>query len=495
MNKNSNRKIFLVDFIDEFSFSKKLYKEKISFNRVAFIFFTLIFVSLIFSVKIFYYGSISNKDISKNKIILKNSTRSDITDIHGNVLAKTVLTNNVGINPRLENNKKKLLIKLKLLFPDLDVESFNKKFEKNKFFYIKKKLSPEKYGQIRLLGEKSVITEQKITRIYPHENLFSHVLGQIDDENNGISGLEKSLDADLKKSNTNLQLTLDSNIQFLIRNELIKFNEIFRTHGSGALLMDVNNGEILSLVSLPDFNINKRGEITDSKYINRITKGVYELGSIFKTFTLAGALNEKIININTNFENLPKSIKCAGRKISEYDMDIPSTITAEQILIRSGNIGSVRIAQKMGIEKTKNFLDSLNLLDTLEFDLEEVGKPLPFKWGKCKLATVSFGHGISTTALQIASAYAMISNGGYKINPTLIKKKDKLKKTKIISDDVSNSINLILRKIVSTEEGTANLANVDGYNVGGKTGTAQKIENGIYTKKKNKYFCIHFSNQ
>ena len=128
-------------------------------------------------------------------------------------------------------------------------------------------------------------------------------------------------------------------------------------------------------------------------------------------------------------------------------------------------------------------MDSLNLLDTLEFDLEEVGKPLPFKWGKCKLATVSFGHGISTTALQIASAYAMISNGGYKINPTLIKKKDKLKKTKIISDDVSNSINLILRKIVSTEEGTANLANVNGYNVGGKTGTAQKIENGIYTKK------------
>ena len=492
MNKNSNRKIFLVDFIDEFSFSKKLYKEKISFNRVAFIFFTLIFVSLIFSVKIFYYGSISNKDFSQNKIILKNSTRSDITDIQGNVLAKTVLTNNVGINPSFEKNKKKLYIKLKLLFPDLDHESFNKKFEKNKFFYIKKKLSPEKYDQVRLLGEKSVITEQKITRIYPHENLFSHVLGQIDDENNGISGLEKSLDADLKKSNRNLQLTLDANIQFLIRNELIKFNEIFRTHGSGALLMDVNNGEVLSLVSLPDFNINIRSEITDSKYINRITKGVYELGSIFKTFTLAGALNEKIININTNFENLPKSIKCAGRKISEYDMNIPSTITAEQILIRSGNIGSVRIAQKMGIEKTKNFLDSLNLLDTLEFDLEEVGKPLPFKWGKCKLATVSFGHGISTTPLQIASAYAMISNGGYKINPTLIKKKEKSKKKKIISDDVSNSINLILRKIVSTEEGTANLANVEGYNVGGKTGTAQKIENGIYTKKKINTFVSIF---
>ena len=164
---------------------------------------------------------------------------------------------------------------------------------RKKIFLHKKKLSPEKYDQVRLLGEKSVITEQKITRIYPHENLFSHVLGQIDDDNNGISGLEKSLDKDLKKLNKKLQLTLNTNIQFLIRNELINFEKIFKSQGSAALLMNVNSGEILSLVSLPDFNINKRGEIIDTKFINRITKGVYELGSIFKTFTLAGALNEK----------------------------------------------------------------------------------------------------------------------------------------------------------------------------------------------------------
>ena len=164
-------------------------------------------------------------------------------------------------------------------------------------------------------------------------------------------------------------------------------------------------------------------------------------------------------------------------------MEIPSTLTVEQILIRSGNIGSVRIAQKMGIEKNKNFLNSLNLLDPLEFDLDEIGKPLPFKWGKCKLATVSFGHGISTTPLQIATAYAIISNGGIQNKTNFIKKKKKLKK-KNLSEDVSNEYKFILRKIVSTKEGTANLANVDGYNVGGKTGTAQKIENGIYIKRK-----------
>ena len=171
-------------------------------------------------------------------------------------------------------------------------------------------------------------------------------------------------------------------------------------------------------------------------------------------------------------------------KISEYDLEIPSTLTAEQILIRSGNIGSVRIAQKMGIEKTKNFLDSLNLLSPIEFDLEEIGKPLPVKWGKCKLATVSFGHGVSTTPLQIATAYAIISNGGFKIKPTLIKREKNVETKRILNEDVSINVNSILRKIVSTKEGTANLANIEGYSIGGKTGTAQKIENGVYTKKK-----------
>ena len=492
MTKNNEKKININDFNDEFLFSKKNYKKNISFNRVAFIFFFFFFISLIFSVKIFYYGSISGKITSQNKIIKKKNVRSDIVDVNGNFLAKTVFTKNVGINPREVNDRKKLFLKLKLLFPELEIENFNKKFEKTNFFYIKKKLTPEKYEQVRLLGEKSIITEQKITRVYPHKNLFSHVLGQIDDNNNGISGLEKSLDNDLKKINKKIQLTLDTNIQFLVRNELIKFGKIFQTLGSGAVLMNINSGEILSLVSLPDFDVNKRERINDTKFINRITKGVYELGSIFKTITIAGALNERIIKTNTKFENLPKSIKCAGRKISEYDMEIPSTLTTEEILIRSGNIGSVRIAQKMGIKKTKKFLDSLDLLSPIEFDLDEVGKPLPLKWGKCKLATVSFGHGISTTPLQVATAYAIISNGGYKIKPTLLKKEEKFKKKKILKSDVSIHINSILRKIVSTKEGTANLANVEGYYVGGKTGTAQKIENSKYTNRKINTFVSIF---
>ena len=149
------------------------------------------------------------------------------------------------------------------------------------------------------LGDKSIKSEEKIIRLYPQKNLFSHIIGQIDEDNNGISGLEKSFDEELKNNDKPLQLSVDKDIQFLIREELLKYNEIFKTLGSAAILMNVNNGEIISIVSLPDFDPNQRNTITDVNYINRATKGVYELGSVFKTFTLAAALNEKTVEPET----------------------------------------------------------------------------------------------------------------------------------------------------------------------------------------------------
>ena len=322
--------------------------------------------------------------------------------------------------------------------------------------------------------------------------MFSHIVGQIDDDNNGISGLEKSLDEQLKISKDKIQLTVDKDIQFLIRNELIKFNEIFKNKGSAAILMNVNNGEILSLISLPDFDPNKREKLIDKNFINRATKGVYEFGSVFKTFTLAAAFEEKIIDPETKFKNLPKYLTCAGFPIREYNENLPSNLTAEQILIRSGNIGSVRIAQKIGEEKYKSFLTRLGITGGINFDIEEVGKPIDLKWGKCPLATASFGHGITTTLLQIVKAYSIISNGGFEVNPTLIKSDQEIKRGKVINEEVSEKILPILRKIVSTKEGTAKLANVQGYEVGGKTGTANKNLDGAYTNKKINTFVSVF---
>ena len=420
----------------------------------------------------------------------KEKYRASIMDRNGNIIAKTVRVTNLGINPNQLINKEKLLISLKLIFPD---KNFEKEINGKKFFYVKKKISPAKLEKIKLLGEKSFKEEENIARVYPNGNLFSHVLGQIDTDNNGVSGIEKSFDYELTTSKKPLKLSLDTEIQYLIREELIKFQEIFNSYGSTAILMNVNSGEIISMVSIPDFDLNKREDISDKKFINRSTKGVYELGSVFKTFTLAAGLQQNVIQEDTLFKNLPKKIKCAGRSISEYDMDIPSSLTAEEILIRSGNIGSIKIAQKVGLENFKDFLENLDLLNKIQFDIEEVGNPIPFKWGKCKLATSAYGHGITTTPLQLAKAYAIIANGGYKIKPTLIKKEKNLKRgEQIITQENSNKINEILRKIVTSEQGTANLANISGYEIAGKTGTAQKSIRGKYSKKKINTFASIF---
>ncbi len=493
LKSNDQKDLLIEEYESHFSYQEKTSNLNISFNRVAFIFFIFLIISIIFSTKAVYLGSLEKK-ITQNKLI-KSEFRSGIVDNNGNIIAKTVITNNVGINPNLVIDKKKLLLNLQLIFPKKSKTEFIKikrKLNKNKFFYIAKKIYQDQLDELILLGDKSIITEQKISRIYPHENLFSHIIGQIDDNNNGISGIEKSFDKELKKNNLPLKLTVDTDIQYLIREELKKSGEIFRNLGSAAILMNINSGDIISLVSLPDFNLNKREEISDINFINRATKGVYEFGSVFKTFTLAAAFDEKIIEPQTEFADLPKSLTCAGFPIREYDNKIPSNLTAEQILIRSGNIGSVRIGQKVGEEKFKLFLSKIGVLDEIDFDIEEVGKPIKFNWGKCPLATASFGHGITTTLLQLAKAYSIIVNGGYNIQPGLIKKEAENKKEKILNDEVSKKILPILRKIVTTKEGTASLANVNGYEIGGKTGTAQKSITGSYSKKKLNTFVSVF---
>ncbi len=494
MSNNKFERIVLENYDNKFSFKKNKSNLNITFNRIAFIFFIFLFICTIYSIRVLYLGSLYSEKSTNISHLIKSNYRADIVDRNGNFLVKTVNTTDIGVRPGLVIDKQKFLINLKLIFPNKDFKKIENKLYQNKFFYLEKTISQENYKKIRLLGDKSIEAEEKLSRIYPQENLFSHIIGQIDNDNNGVSGIEKAFDYELKTRKQPLKLTLDTDIQFLIREELFKFQKVFKSKGSAAILMNVNNGHIISMISLPDFDLNKREKIDDPQFINRATKGVYELGSVFKTFTLAAAINENEIAEDTLFENLPKNITCAGRAIREYDNEIPSNLTAEEILIRSGNIGSVRIAQKLGIEKFKSFLEKIGILNKIKFDIEEVGQPIPFRWGKCKLATASFGHGITTTPLQLTKGYAIISNGGYDIRPTLIKdnySKEK-NKNKILNEDVSKKINPILRKIVSTKEGTAGFANIKGYQIGGKTGTAQKTSGGGYSKKKVNTFVAIF---
>ena len=483
MNDKKNN-VTLEEYENKFSYKKSKTNLNIEFNRIAFIFFLFLAISIIYSIQLLHLGSLKIKNEDKLLSVKKNY-RADIVDRNGNYLVKTVSSIDIGINPTEVIDKKKLLINLKLIFPNKDYIDISNKLKKKRYFYLEKKISADNYEKIMSLGDKSIKSEEKLTRIYPQKNLFSHIIGQIDDNNKGISGLEKSFNKRLKEKREPLQLTLDTDIQYLIREELVKFQSIFRSKGSTAILMNVNNGEILSMVSYPDFDLNKREVVNDLNFINRATKGVYELGSVFKTFTVAAGLEEGLIKTNTEFLNLEKKLKCGKNIISEYDNKIPSDLTVEQILIRSANIGSVRIGQKLEIEKLKSFLQKIGILSKINFDIEEVGVPIPFKWGKCKLATVSFGHGITTTPLQLAKAYGIIVNGGFEIQPSVIKKnsENSQNQKRIIKKGVSEQINEILRKIVTTKEGTAGLANIDGYEVGGKTGTAEKATVGGYTRK------------
>ena len=491
---NRNLKISLEDQQNDFLYKKSKSNLDISFNRISFIFFIFFIIFIIYSIHLIHLGSrkfnLDNTD--KIEILSNDLYRADIVDRNNKYLVKTVSSIDIGISSKKVIDIKKLVLNLKYIFPEKDYSKINFNLKNKNFFYFEKKISDENYEKIMKLGDKAIQPEEKLTRIYPEKNLFSHIIGQIDNDNNGISGLEKSLDDQLKINQKPIKLTVDKDIQFLIRNELLRFNEIFKTKGSSAILMDVTNGEILSLVSLPDFDPNIRKKISDKNFINRATKGVYEFGSVFKTFTLAAAFDEKLIEPETEFINLPKSLMCAGFPIREYDDKIPSSLSAEQILIRSGNIGSVRIGQKLGEDKFRLFLSKIGVLEKIQFDIEEVGSPIKFNWGKCPLATASFGHGITTTLLQLAKAYSIIANGGYDIRPNLIKESNSKERKRILNENVSEKILPILRKIVISKEGTASLANVEGYEIGGKTGTANKILSGEYSNKKINTFVSVF---
>ncbi len=475
---STNQRSFF--FEDYLSTNQKFKKEKnfiINEDRMYLLFFSFFSLILIFSLKIIFisFQSTSYNERIDYKYNFK-PIRSDIIDRNGVILSRNITAYHAAIKPKLIKDKKKFLVKVKLALPEIDSQNLVKNLNKKKYFYLKKRLTDIQREKLWKLGEKGIIFEPFQTRVYPHSDLYSHIIGQTDYDNYGISGVENYYDNYLREQKNidkPLQLSLDTNIQYLIKNELEEAIKIFKADGAASILMDSKNGEVLSLVSLPDFNINRRVDLRDEALMNKITKGVFELGSIFKTFTIALALEEEIVDTETIIKNIKKSVKCSVHKISDIKQ-FPESMTVEDILIRSSNIGTVKIARKIGEEKYKNFLKKLNLLKSPKFELDEIGNPIPFDWNKCKLETISFGHGITTTPLQAATAYASLINGGKIISPTLEKdKNNNIIFERIISQETSEKIKNILRKVVTDENGTASLANIYGYNVSGKTGTSQ----------------------
>ena len=475
---NLNQQSFF--FEDYLTTNQKLEKDKkiiTSEDRVYLLFFSFFSLILIFSLKIIFISFQDPNFIETTNNNFNNTPiRGDIVDRNGVLLSRNITAYHAAIKPSLIKDKKKFILKIKLAFPEFDSQKLIKNLNQKKYFYLKKRLNNVEKEKLWKFGEKGIIFEPFQTRVYPHANLYSHIIGQTDYDNYGISGVENFYDKYLrnrKNLKKPLKLSLDTNIQYIVKDELDKAVNLFDATGAASIVMDADNGEVLSLVSLPDFNINKRDDVRDKIYMNKITKGVFELGSIFKTFTIALALDEKIVTPNTKVKNIKKNIKCSIHKISDIKK-FPETMTVEEILIQSSNIGTVKIARKIGKDKYKEFLRELNLLNSPKFELDEIGSPIPFNWNKCKLETISFGHGITTTPLQAATAYASLINGGKLIIPTLEKDKNNgITFNRIISEKTSIELKKILRKVVTDEKGTASLANVFGYKVSGKTGTSQ----------------------
>jgi len=500
---NSNQTSFYFeDYLETNQKTKKVESSNFSQDRIYLLFFLFFSLVVIFSIKITLI-SLTKPEIFKNKNNFSNFTllRRDVVDRNGVLISRNVKSYHAAVNPNLIKNKANFLIKIRLNFPELSIKEVKKKLNQDRYFYLKKRLDQNDKKKLWSFGEKGIIFEPFQSRIYTHGNLYSHILGQVDYDNFGVSGVEKYFDKKLKNKkliNIPLQLTVDTNIQYIVDEELNKALKSFDASGGGALLMNVNNGEVLSLVSLPNFNINKRQNITDKKYINKITKGVYELGSIFKTFTIALALEKNLVLPETIIKNIPRRIKCSIHEISDVKQ-FPKDLSVEDILIRSSNIGALMLAQKIGEKDYKSFINATNLLSDSSLQLEEIGSPLSFNWDKCKLETISYGHGITVTPLQATATYAALSNGGNIIKPTLINEiKDKNTK-KIVSSETSDKINKILRKVVTDKEGTASLADIFGYDVGGKTGTSQMYRNknenlntfiSIFPSKRPKYALL-----
>ena len=481
--KNINQASFYFEDYLETNNQKKSLKNKNDLqDRIYLIFFFFMSLVLIFTIKITHLSLSKSSTFNQKTSSLKFTLiRRDIIDRNGVLISRNANSGHVAVIPKLVKNKKNFLIKLRLHFPELKINEIEKKLSEGKYFYLKKRIDQFEREKFWALGEKGIKFENFQTRMHAHGNLFNHdVVGQVDYDNYGISGIEKYFDKELKNKkliNKPLRLTLDTNIQYIISKELNQAIKTFSATGGGALLMNVNNGEILSLVSLPNFNINKRLSVKNKQYTNKITKGVYELGSIFKTFTIALALENDLVTSKTIIQDIPRSIKCSIHKISDMK-EHPKNLSVEEILIRSSNVGSVILARKIGEQKFKKFIEDSKILKSTDLEIEEVGVPHKVKWNKCKLETVSYGHGIATTPLQAASVYSALVNGGEIIKPSLVKdNKKKLKKFSLISPETSKTINSILRKVVSSKNGTAYFADKNGYYIGGKTGTAEGYGN------------------
>ena len=409
-------------------------------------------------------------------------SRADITDRNGIVVATSLPTVNLYANPKHVRNATDIAEKLSLIFPEIPYDELLKKLLKKNtsFSMIKYNLSPSQQAEVNNLGIPALEFQKSEKRIYPQQNLLSHVLGYTNVDNKGTAGLENALHNRLTESSKPLQLTVDIGIQDTLREQLIDGIKQFKANAASAIVMNVKNGEVIAMVSLPDYDPNLSIPVGSHSLFNFATQGVYEAGSVFKTFNTALALESGKVKVNDKFD-ATKPVKIQGVTVSDYKGE-NRWLSVGEILIHSSNIGSALMISKVGKEKQRQFMQNLGFDKPLsDFEVLEKGKPLFLsekQWRDNMMATIAYGYGISVTPLHIVSAFSALINGGIYHYPTIIKSSVPTPAKRIISERTSDKMRHLLRDVVIY--GSGRKADVAGYQVLGKTGTANKIINGKY---------------
>ena len=434
--------------------------------------------------------------VAGNSIV---ASRADIVDRNGRILATNLATYSLYAQPQDMVDPIRAAAELHEIFPDLDHEKLLRQFTgKRTFVWIRRKLSPEQKQAVHDIGEPGLLFGPREMRLYPNGRLASHILGGASfgreavhsAEVIGVAGIEKAYDDVLRdpaRAGQPLSLSVDLSVQAAARTVLYGGMQLMNAKGATAVLMDAHSGEIVSLVSLPDFDPNDRpappteGDPSDSPLFNRAVQGLYELGSTFKILTAAQALDIGLVNPNTIID-ITGPIEKSGHKIRDF-RDYGPELSVSDVIVKSSNIGTARLATQIGIERQKDFLDSLGFFEPTPVELIEArgAKPLTQRnWSEITTMTVSFGHGLAASPLHLAAAYASLLNGGTRVEPTLLKREIAPRGEQVISAATSAHARQMLRAVV--ERGTASLGDVAGYAIGGKTGTADKPrpEGGYY---------------
>ena len=413
--------------------------------------------------------------------------RADIVDRNGIVVATSLPSVSLYADPKNVLDVNETADKLVRVLPDLDRDKLEKRLaSRGRFVYLKRNLTPEQHYEVHRLGLPGIQFERGERRVYPQGRLLAHVLGVTDIDGRGTAGIERRFDSRLTGGGDPLQLSVDVRIQAIAHEVLSGAVEQFSALGGTAMVMDANTSEMVAMVSLPDFDPNRPVELLGEAGFNRATKGVYEMGSTFKLLTAAMALDAGVVPISGGYD-ASKPMRVARFTISDYHAK-NRWLSVPEILIHSSNIGAAKMALDLGTKAQQTYLGRLGLLRPSPVELPEVGHPLtPAPWREINTVTISYGHGISVTPVQLANAIATTVNGGVYRPVTLIKQDapEGIPGSRVFSPDTSAKMRGLMRLVVSRGTGKNAEKQAGGYLIGGKTGTAEKPKAGGYSDKAN----------